>query len=82
VAVQSKMIDKIVQSTKELGNALHLLKKYETEIGRLRGQVAVLQKENSNYQWKLNRITNTWYGKIAIRGYHFLKRVKRVLKKG
>ena len=74
------LLEKLTISTKEIGRAIDLLKKNEIEINRLRGQLNILQKENSQYQWKINKITGTWYGKIMIKVYHFLRKIKRKLR--
>lgn len=84
-AKRLELQDKLTLAIDEFGNALKLLRSMERNIMRLNSQVAVLQKENSAYQWKLNRIIGTWYGRIALKCYRMLRRLKRFangLKKG
>ena len=77
---RSLLFGKITFATLELGTAIKLLSTADLELHRLRGQVSVLQKENSQYQWKLNRVINTWYGKYAIKAYRKFNQIKRRLK--
>jgi len=76
---RTELLEKVTLATSELGEALRLLSNSEAQVQRLRSQIDVLQKENSQYQWKINRITGTWYGKLALSAYRLLGRVKRRL---
>jgi len=74
---RTELLEKVTQSTNELGSALKLLNVADLELKQLRERISTLQIENSNYRWKVNRITETWYGKFAIRCYRFLNRIRR-----
>ena len=78
-AERTELLDKLTLSITEFGHAIELLNNMENDIKRLSSQVAILQKENSAYQWKLNRIIDTWYGRIALKGYRMLRRLKRLV---
>jgi len=78
---RTELMEKLTYSTMELGNTIELLAAADADLQRIHTQVAILQKENSTYQWKLNRIINTLPGKLALRMYRFLRRIKYLTKK-
>ena len=63
-----------------------LLEKLKKDIRHMQIQIEYLKHENEEYRRKLSRITDTWYGKTAVRIYQFLKRLGRkfnsVIKRG
>jgi len=76
---RTEILAEFSQAATELGIAIDLLSRSNSEAQRLNAQVAILQKENNTYQWKLNRITDTLPGRVALWGYRFLKKIKRRL---
>lgn len=66
---------KLAQAQAALGDA-------RKTISKLRTQVGYLQRENAQYRQKLAKITDTWYGRLAIKGYHLLQKIKRSLAGG
>jgi len=76
-AERTELLQKVSLSTTELGKALQLLEKAETDLKTLREKASTLQKENSKYRWQIGRITDTWYGKFAIRCYRRLNKIRR-----
>ena len=76
----TKATTMIALATTNLGVAIDLLESADIDIQRLRGQVRIFKKENSAYQWKLSRITDTWLGKCALWAYRMLRRIKRRLR--
>ena len=83
---QSVLTKKLSEATAGLGKSLLLLNTVIDGQQQLKAQVAVLQKENEQYKQKINRIKNTWYGRLAMLGYSLLNRGKRfvyrIIKKG
>jgi biopolymer transport protein ExbB/TolQ len=73
-AERAELLKKLAVSTNELGHALDLLQ-------RLNSQVEILQKENSSYQWKLNRILNSLPGRLALWVYRLLRKVKALIRR-
>jgi len=72
----NELLEKVTLSTKELGNSLKQLNSLNSERNRLKAQVSLLQKEIGNYKWKLGLITDKWYGKLAIKFYRTLSKIK------
>jgi len=59
-----------------------LLKKLKQHISKLETQNSYLQVENREYRRKMSRITDTWQGKMLIKCYRILKRIKNGLTVG
>ena len=76
-AERTELLEKITLSTTELGEAIKMLKTSNADVQRLRTQLSIVQKENSQLRWQLGRITNTWYGKLGMRTYRLVQRIKR-----
>jgi len=79
-AERTALLDKLAYSNTELNNTTSFLATTNADLQRIHAQVTDLQKEKSSYQWKLNRITNTWCGRIALRAYRLLRKIKRAIK--
>ena len=63
----------------EIANEENLLAELKTALQRLQTQNAYLKNENQTYRNKIARLTDTWYGKLALRGYRLLKKIKKGL---
>ena len=78
---RTQLLEKTTLATQELGSAIDLLRSSEAINHRLNAQVLMLQKSNEQYQQKINRIVDTWYGKFALKGYRFLKKIRRLIRR-
>ena len=58
---------------------IQLLEKLKKDIRHMKIQIDYLKHENEEYRRKLSRITDTWYGRAAVRLYQFLMRLGRKL---
>ena len=57
-----------------------LLEELKKTVLRLQTQNSYLKRENEEYRRKLSRITDTWYGRFAIRCYRLLQQLRRKMK--
>ncbi len=71
----------ILQVHDELDEQIAYMNELKLFIKKLEAKNSYLRTENDNYHRKLSRITDTWYGKFAIKCYKFLLKVKRKLKR-
>jgi len=78
---RTELLEKLTFATGQLGESITHLRNAENTNQRLTAQVLMLQKSNEQYQQKINRIINTWYGKFALKGYRILRRLKRMLRR-
>ena len=58
-----------------------IMQKAKKTIQKQQTEIQILCAENESYKQKLSVIYDTWYGKIAMKCYKFLKKVKRKLLK-
>lgn len=59
----------------ELLEEKELLTKIQRYINKLEVQNEYLSRENREYQKKINLIKESCVGKIAVKGYHLLKKI-------
>ena len=64
---------------KEFGQEEQILTGAKQQILALNGQLQQALRKNKQYEDKLYKIYGTWYGKIALRLYKVLKKVKHML---
>lgn len=74
---QQKLIDVIKAEHQQM----LIMEKAKRTIQKQQTEIQLLRAENESYKQKLSVIYNTWYGKIAMKCYNFLKKVKRKLSK-
>ena len=74
---QQKLIDIIKAEHQQM----LIMEKAKRTIQKQQTEIQILHAENESYKQKLSVIYNTWYGKIAMKCYNFLKKVKRKLAK-
>lgn len=55
---------------------IFVLGEVNRKINNLETQNRYLQSENAQYRKKLSLITDSWWGKVAIKVYHKLKKIK------
>lgn len=65
---------------REVNDVIEILKANKATINKLKTQNNYLRHENEEYKRKLSLITDTFIGKIAIKGYKLLKKIKRKFK--
>lgn len=69
------------QSYEELGTQEKLLESVKRQLQQMNTKLQLLNIENKEYETKLNKIYGTWYGRIALKVYKVLKKVKRIFRK-
>lgn len=74
---QQKLIDVIKAEHQQM----LIMEKAKRTIQKQQTEIQILRAENESYKQKLSVIYNTWYGKIAMKCYNFLKKIKRKLAK-
>ena len=57
-----------------------MLRRARQTIQRLQMENRYLRTENENYKRKLSLITDTWYGKMALKCYKKMKALKAKVK--
>ena len=77
-----ELCDEIIAEKRDWQQELCFLKELERSVQRLEQQNNYLKQENTTYRKKFSLITDTWYGKLGLKVYHLLKRVKNILRKG
>ena len=65
----------------KLENDTETLETLTALIQHLNKTNAKLRQENEGYRWKLKYITETWYGKLGIRLFRLLRKVKHRIKR-
>lgn len=78
--LENKMSNFLLEDVKvfdDYVNAMEGLKQY---IRKLQTQNSYLIAENKEYRRKFEKITGTWYGRIAVKIYKFLQQLKKLLK--
>ena len=65
----------------ETDKQVEFLRQLQAHIKKLESKNTYLSEENNAYRKKLSKITDTWYGKIAIKAYKVLAKIKRNLKR-
>ena len=74
---QQKLIDVIKAEHQQMV----IMQKAKRTIQKQQTEIQLLRAENESYKQKLSVIYNTWYGKIAMKCYNLLKKIKRKLVK-
>lgn len=69
------------QSYNELGAQEQLLEGVKRQLQQMNTKLQLLNIKNKEYEVKLNKIYGTWYGRIALKVYKALKKVKRIFHK-
>lgn len=63
----------------ELTQEQKFLKEVKQQLQLLNSRYQQVCRKNKQYEEKLNKIYGTWYGKIALKAYKVLKRVKHLI---
>lgn len=63
----------------DMAEQMRLLSEVRRSLQNLQSQVAYLRTENEQYRLKLAKITDTWYGRLAIKAWRLLKRIRAKL---
>jgi|GEM_PF-3924426 len=81
VAGKLEKLTEIIKSVYDTNDeAIADLKQCKAIIIKLKSQNSYLKSENMEYKRKLSLITDTFLGKIGIKGYKMLKKIKNKLK--
>ena len=49
------------------------------QMQQLSSKLQVANAKNREYELKLNKVYGTWYGRMALKAYKALKRIKRII---
>jgi 2-polyprenyl-3-methyl-5-hydroxy-6-metoxy-1,4-benzoquinol methylase len=79
---RNNSLELLVNIMRELQNETNLLVKIRRDLLRLQTQNNYLERENEEYRRKLSKITDTWYGNLALKLYKHLKKIKIKLNSG
>ncbi len=74
-------INHIAEVFNNYDNQILLLKNAQKHIKKLEAKNAYLCSENESYRKKLAKITDTWYGNLAVKAYKLLQKIKRKLRR-
>ena len=77
-----ELCGEIYNEKEEWNQEKRFLAELERSVQRMEQQNNYLKQENAAYRKKLSLITDTWYGRLGIKGYRILKKVKNALRKG
>lgn len=69
------------QSYSELGTQEQLLESVKRQMQQMNAKLQLLHIKNKEYETKLNKIYGTWYGRMALKVYKVLRKVKRIFRK-
>lgn len=70
---------KLIDVTKAEHQQMLVMRKAKKIIQKQQTEIQMLLAENENYKQSLSIIYDTWYGKIALKCYNYLKIIKRKL---
>ncbi len=73
--------NKLIDAVKAEHQQMLVMQKAKRTIQKQQTEIQLLHAENESYKQKLSVIYNTWYGKLAMKCYNFLKKLKRRLTK-
>ncbi len=74
-----QMRDQLLKSADEMLNEEKFLRSVRQQLLTMNTQLQQANKKNQMYEEKLNKVYNTWYGKIVLKAYKLLKKIKHVL---
>ena len=77
---QTEYAQALIQCEADMAQQMQLLSEIRRDIQNLQTEVAYLRTENEQYRRKLAKITDTWYGRLALRVWRLLKRVRARLR--
>jgi len=78
--LQDNMSRFLLEDVKVLDNQVDVMERINQYVRKLQTQNSYLIAENQEYRRKFEKITGTWYGRIVLKLYKFLQRVKRGMK--
>ena len=78
IAAQEQLLK---QSYTELGTQEQLLESVKRQFQQMNAKLQLLNIKNKEYETKLNKIYGTWYGRMALKVYKVLKKVKKFFRK-
>ena len=78
IAAQEQLLK---QSYTELGTQEQLLESVKRQFQQMNAKLQLLKIKNKEYETKLNKIYGTWYGRMALKVYKVLKKVKKFFRK-
>ncbi len=72
---QTETLSRFLWNTLDVNDCLTKeLEAQEKICARQKLQLGCLEAQNRRYRRAIDRVTGTWYGKIALKAYHFLQR--------
>lgn len=67
------------KSHSELVEEEHLFESVKRQLQQMNMKLQMANAKNQEYESKLNKVYGTWYGRIALKFYKALKKIKRTL---
>ena len=74
-----KYVDQLKKTAIELIQEQQFLKEVKQQLQLLNARYQQIYRQNKLYEEKLNKIYCTWYGKIALKAYKLLKKIKHLI---
>ena len=75
--LQDKMSKFLIEDIKLFDDQVNAMESIKQYVRKLQTQNSYLSAENQEYRRKFAKITGTWYGRILVKLYKFLQRLKR-----
>jgi methyltransferase, FkbM family len=75
-----KLTEMLIDIYGEINSGIQLFKENKAVIRKLESQNNYLKHENAEYRRKLSMITDTFAGKLGLKGYKILKKIKGLLR--
>ncbi|MCI1930356.1 MAG: methyltransferase domain-containing protein [Clostridia bacterium] len=76
---KEKLTDMLIDIYQEINKGIQIFNENKAVIRKLESQNNYLKHENAEYKRKLSMITDTLIGKIGVKGYRVLKKIKAKL---
>ena len=76
---KGRLAEQLRADAEELEREQAFLRKLKSQLQTLNAQLNQTQQQNRIYEEKLQKVYGTWYGRIVLRCYRVLKRIKHLL---
>lgn len=77
--LEAQLVEQLKNAAIELTQEQQFLREVKQQLQLLNSRYQQVCSKNRQYEEKLNKIYGTWYGKIALKAYKVLKRVKHLI---
>lgn len=69
----------LLRNIEELEKEEHLLTSVKQQILQMSSQLQQIRQQNKIYEEKLNKVYGTWYGRIVLKCYKILRKIKHLV---